>query len=399
MKVFKHKNLFSKSLLFSLLTLLIFASCKTEAEFDGDIITEIENATLSTISFKKDKTSPVAFEKTYRIGNDYTVEDLPGNDNEEVGNFRPGFELVGWALDDADLDLKDIFTFDENGCVKAFHMGARSLTLYGAKYKASNNTPYKVIYKIQNLTMDDYEYYSEEQLEGTTSTPEEPSYTDAANNLIEIPGFTAKSDNITEQEILADGSSVVEVLYDRNAYTLTLHAGDAADEAETTETQTFYFNVPALLTENSFERSGFGFAGWAKTLEGAAAGTVDYEDGAEYTIEAGDADLYAVWTLPHVSISIELPGAAEVGLTYEIDETDSNKIRLSAVIPAGHTEDEYSFSWFYTNEGFTNVRSSASSWELDTSGWASGFYQISLMAIHTADSIPSGGTVQIEVGD
>ena len=92
-----------------------------------------------------------------------------------------------------------------------------------------------------------------------------------------------------------------------------------------------------------------------------------------------------------------MPGADEVGVTYEIDAADPNKVTFSAVIPAGHTEDEYSFSWFFTNEGFANVQSTSSSWEVDTTGWTPGFYQISLIAIHIADSMPSGGTVQIEV--
>lgn len=397
---FLRKHHFNKSLLFSLsviFAILLFASCKTEAEFDGDILEVINTETSSTISFKKDKDSPVAFVKSYKIGIDYTAADLPGNNNAEVDALNPGFDLVGWALEEEDTDLQKIFTYDEQGCIKTFHMGVRSITLYGAKYTAATDTPYKIIYKTQNLTMDGYEDYSDVTLEGTTSTPDAPSYTDAANNLIEIPGFSPRLDLITEVEILADGSAVVEVFYDRNSYTLTFHANDGSGDAEQTETQTFYYGVTAQLKPNSFTRDGCGFAGWATTRERAAAGTVDYTDGANYTISIGDADLYAVWTLPHISITIELPGADEVGVTYEIDAADPNKVTFSAVIPVGHTEDEYSFSWFFTNEGFANVQSTSSSWEVDTTGWAPGFYQISLIAIHIADSMPSGGTVQIEV--
>lgn len=399
-QAFVQKHHFSKSVLFSLFVtcvFLLFAACKTEAEYDGDILKEIDSNISSTISFKKDRESPVAFVKTYKIGTNYTAADLPANGNEEVDKLNPGFDLLGWALEEEDEDLQSIISYDENGCIKDFHMGVRSITLYGAKYSAATDTPYKIIYKTQNLTMDDYEYYSEQAMQGTTSTPEEPSFTDASNNLIDIPGFTARNDLINEVEILADGSAVVEVLYDRNLYTLTFHANDGTGDAEQTSTQAFHYEVPEQLIPNSFTRNGCSFAGWATTRENAAAGTVDYTDGANYTIGIGDADLYAVWTLPHISITIELPGADEVGVTYEIDSANSNIVTLSAVIPAGHTEDEYSFSWFYTNEGFENVRSTSSSWQIDTTGWTAGFYQISLIAIHTADSIPSGGTVQIEV--
>ena len=404
MKVFVknlvRKHHFYKSVLFSLLALAVslpFAACKTEAEFDGDILKAVNADTSSIISFKKDRESPVAFTKSYKIGKNYTAADLPGNNNAEVESLNPGFDLLGWALEEEDEALQDIISYDEDGCIMAFHMGVRSITLYGAKYSAATDTPYKIIYKTQNLTMDGYEYYSEQEMEGTTSTPDQPSFTDATNNLIEIPGFTARSDLITEVEILADGSAEVEVLYDRNAYTLTFHANDGSEASEQTATQTFYYEVTAQLNPNSFVRDGFGFAGWASTREKAAAGTVDYTDGANYTIGIGDADLYAVWTLPHISITIELPGADEVGVTYEIDPDDPNKVTFSAVIPAGHTEAEYSFNWFFTNEGFANVQCTTSSWEVDTTGWTPGFYQISLLAIHTADSMPSGGTIQIEV--
>ena len=128
-------NNLSKSILLSLLAISLFAACKTEVEFDGDILDSINTDTSSTISFKKDKDSPVAFQRTYSIGSEYTLQDLPGNDDENVDQLNPGFDLVGWKLDDADNDLRNVFTFDENGCISSFHMGPRSITLYGGNQK------------------------------------------------------------------------------------------------------------------------------------------------------------------------------------------------------------------------------------------------------------------------
>lgn len=401
MKTFKFKHL-SKSILFSLYALCalglltLFAGCKTEAEFDGDILEAINEDTSSVISFKKDRNSPVAFELSYTIGGNYTVEDLPGNEDEKVDQLNPGFDLIGWKLEDADDDMRSAFTFDANGCVTSFHMGTRSLTLYGGGFVAASDTPYKIVYKIQNLAMNGYDYYDELAMTGTTSTPDAPSYTDAANNLKTITGFTVRTDLLTEQEILADGSAVVEVLYDRNAYTLTFHANDGSGAGEADDTQNFYYEVPAQLTPNAFVRSGYSFAGWATTRDRAVAGTLDYTDGANYTIGAGNADLYAVWTLPHISVTISLPGADEVGITYEIDTTDANKVNLSSVIPAGHTEDEYTYRWFRTNQGPTALLSSDASFVLDTSSWSAGYYQITLIA-ELAGVPAGGGTVQIHV--
>ena len=400
MKLFKPSHLY-KSILLSLCAFTLFAACKTEAEFDGDILESINADTSSTISFKKDKDSPVAFEKTYFIGADYTMQDLPGNDDEKVDQLNPGFDLIGWKVEGLDGDMQKSFTFDENGCISSFHMGPRSITLYGGGYTASTDTPYKIIYKTQNITMDGYDYYDEQAMTGTTSTPDAPSYTDATNNLIDIPGFTAQTAAIVEQEIAADGSAIVEVLYDRNLYTLTFHANDGSGAGEAEDSQNFYYGVQSPLTPNAFTRSGCSFAGWATSRERAAAGTVDYSDGGNYTIGIGDADLYAVWTLPHISVTISLPGADEVSPSFALDTTDANKVILSAVIPAGHTATEYTYKWFYTNEGpdTTPPLSTLNSFVLDTTGWLNGTYQITLIAVHTGDSIPSGGTVQIRVGN
>ena len=398
MKLFKPSHLY-KSILLSLCALSFFAACKTETEFDGDILEAIEADTSTIISFKKDRNSPVAFELSYTIGGDYTVQDLPGNEDEKVDQLNPGFDLIGWKLEDTDSDLRSVFTFDDKGCVKSFHMGTRSLTLYGGGYIAASDTPYKIIYKTQNITMDGYDYYDEQVMTGTTSTPDAPSYTDATNNLITIPGFTAQTAAIVEQEIAADGSAIVEVLYDRNAYTLTFHANDGSGAGEAVDTQNFYYEVPAQLTPNAFVRSGYSFAGWATSRERAAAGTVDYTDGSNYTIGAVNADLYAVWTLPHISVSISLPGADEVGITYEINSAEPDKVTLSAVIPAGHTDTEYTYRWFRTNQGPTAILSSLASFELDTTTWSAGYYQITLIAeLQSAPGIPAGGgTVQIHV--
>ena len=262
MKAFIHKHLFRKILFLSLFAVLLCA-CETHPQFNGDILESIMTDSLSKISFKKDKDSPVAFERTYLIGANYTLQDLPGNDDENVDKLNQGFDLVGWMLDEADNDLQNMFTFDETGFITAFHMGPRSITLYGGGYTASTDTPYKIVYKIQNLTMDGYNEYDYSMQQGTTSTPEAPSYTDAANNLITIPGFNVRLDLLTEVEILPDGSAVVEVFYDRILYTLKMHANDGSGDSEATENQNFYYQVPAQLTPNSFTRTGCSFAGWA----------------------------------------------------------------------------------------------------------------------------------------
>ena len=387
-----------KTFLFILAAALLFTSCKTEYEFDGDILSTINEDNSTIISFKKDQKSPVAFTRSYKIGGNYSSSQLPGNDNPEVAGLNQGFNITGWKLDleNSPKSENKNFTIDEEGYVTSFHMGITSVTLYAAGYVASSDTPYKIIYKTQNLAMDDYEYYDEADMTGTTSTPENPSYTDAANNLIEITGFTALASAIHEEEILADGSTVVEVLYNRNAYTLTFHSNEGAGASEALDTQTFYYGVPAALKTNGFARSGYTFAGWAT----GRTGSVAYTDGANYTIDTTDADLYAIWTLPNISISITLPGADEVGISWAPDTVAPNKIILSAVIPDGHADTEYTYKWYNSNTVPATQISGAvySSYIVDTTGFAAGYYQYTLIA--ELGGVPAGGgTVQIQVGD
>ena len=388
-----------KTLLFTLAVLaavLHFTSCQTEYEYDGDILAAVNEDLSSVISFKKDAESPVAFTRKYKIGQDYSSNQLPGNDTPEVSNFNQGFDITGWKLDESAAELQKYFTFDEDGYVTSFHMGIKAITLYAAGYTASSDTPYKIIYKTQNLAMDAYEYYDEAEMTGTTSTPDNPSYTDAANNLIEIPGFTALASSIVEQEILADGSTVVEVLYNRNAYTLTFHSNEGGGTSEALDTQTFYYGVPAALKTNGFTRSGYSFAGWAT----GRTGSVAFANQALYTIDAADADLYAVWTLPNISITISLPGADEVGISWAPDTVAPNKIILSAVIPDGHADTEYTYKWYNSNTVPATQISGAvySSYIVDTTGFAAGYYQYTLIA--ELGGVPAGGgTVQIQVGD
>lgn len=382
-----------------LISAVISISC-SDAEFNGDILAALEENNSSTVEFKKDAKSEVAFVMQFKIGNDYSAEDLPSVDAEEVLALKPGFDLIGWKPA-ADSTNNQFYTLDKKGFIQSFHMTANPFTVYG-DFTASKNTPYKIIYKTQNVTMDGYELYQEKEMTGTTSTPEAPSYTDAASNVISITGFTAQTAAITEKEIAADGSTTVEIFYDRNQYTLTLHKNDtnAGSPSEETVTEDFWFGVPKHIPANTFTYTGHSFGGWAETTAKAAAFTVDYQDGVYYTIGDADAHLYAVWLLPQISVTIHLPAPDEVGITYEIS-SDGKKLILSAVLPTGATAADYDFSWYYPSEGF-NVKSTASTWEIniDQSDPASldpGDYQVSLIAVRRSDSMPSGISAQIHV--
>lgn len=75
-----------------------------------------------------------------------------------------------------------------------------------------------------------------------------------------------------------------------NTYTVTFNGNGATGGS--TGTQTLTYNTTTALTANGYTRSGYTFTGWSTS----AGGGVNYANGANYTIGAGNVTLYAVWT-------------------------------------------------------------------------------------------------------
>ena len=76
-----------------------------------------------------------------------------------------------------------------------------------------------------------------------------------------------------------------------NNNTLTFNGNGST--SGNTASQTIASNATANLNTNGFLNTGYNFSGWSTTSNG----TVDYTDGASYTIGTTNATLYAVWTI------------------------------------------------------------------------------------------------------
>ena len=249
---------------------------------------------------------------------------------------------------------------------------------------------YTINHKRQNaLDLTLYDLYESETKYGYTGTN-----TEAA--VMSYEGFTAQT--FTQDIISGDGSTEINIYYDRNSYNLTFDPNDGS--GTTGSLQAFTYGVTAALNANGFTRSGYSFKGWATSKARADAGIVDYTDGADYTIAASDTTLYAVWQPNAISITIDLPDPGGVGIECIQDPANPGEITLNArhinadgsygdIVSAS---DGYTFNWFYTEEGLTATRFTGSSWTLSLS---SGLYNISLIA--TKNGVPSGGTIQIKI--
>ena len=114
---------------------------------------------------------------------------------------KEGYDLEGWFNKDGDV----LWDFTVNKVTK-------DTKLY-AKWKAKTDMAYTVQHLQQNISDDKYTVIDTENKTGTTDT----MTVAAAKNY---PGFTAQA--VTQQTIKADGTTIVQIKYDRNEITLTL---------------------------------------------------------------------------------------------------------------------------------------------------------------------------------
>lgn len=158
---------------------------------------------------------------------------------------KEGYTFAGWYSDE-DLNTPAPDT-----------MPAKDLPLY-AKWTPNSGTKYTVNHHQQNLN-DDNSYtlvYTESDKTGTTG---ELTYATAKN----YEGFTAKP--FEQKTIAANGSTVVNIYYDRNTYTVTYNDG-VNDETifadEVHQSVKYGAPVPAYNNGTNPSRKNYTFTGW-----------------------------------------------------------------------------------------------------------------------------------------
>ena len=134
-----------------------------------------------------------------------------------------------------------------------------------------------------------------------------------------IEGFTfdeANNENVTSGIVAEDGTLVLKLYYNRNKYTITFDKNNESATGEM-EPQTFYYDVSATLSANSFTYTGHVFTGWAKTADATEADFTDSNSVSNLVTENnGNITLYAVW--------VEGEPASIDELTVKIADTDDS---------------------------------------------------------------------------
>ncbi len=172
---------------------------------------------------------------------------------------KTGYVFGGWTADGEAVDAS------------AYVLGAGNAT-FVAVYAPATDTAYVVKHYTENLDGT----YSEVEAdrENKTGTTGENTAASAKTYV----GFTAGE--VTQTAIAADGSTVIEIRYARNEYTVTFKAN-----GEVTSAQTVKFGGRVTAPADP-EAKGFTFGGW--TINGEA---VDF---GSYTVPAGDVTIEAV---------------------------------------------------------------------------------------------------------
>lgn len=216
-----------------------------------------------------EKTFTVTFESNGGTVS-YPIETKLLEESDMPKPTRQGYLFAGWYID---IDLQSAVAYP--------YVVSKDTTLY-AKWTENTDTIYTVRHFNQNIDRTSYTLAKTETLTGTTGT------VSAAVAMTYI-GFTAES--FEQVPISADGMTVIDIYYDRNAYTVTFNANNGTGD---TQTQTFYYGIEEKLKDTMFSNPGYTFLGWATSKTGNPI----YNNKADFLIDSQnptDITLYAVW--------------------------------------------------------------------------------------------------------
>ena len=254
---------------------------------DGTTVVEIHyNRNTYKVTYDygtaPDGASDLPTEATYKYGAKVPVADKA---------TAPGYNFDGWKKDGT--------------VTTSFEMPADNVTLTGT-WTAKSDTAYQVKHYLQNLTDDGYTLDETETKAGTTGAQTEAvakSYT----------GFTVQPFN--QKTIAADGTTVVEIHYNRNTYKVTYDYGTAPDGASDLPTEATYKYGAKVPVADKATAPGYNFDGWKKD------GTVT----TSFEMPAQNVTLTGSWTLKD-------PTAVIVNLNNHIYKTFTSD---TADIPNG----------------------------------------------------------------
>lgn len=184
---------------------------------------------------------------------------------------RPGYVFDGWKLVSCGGEAP---TADQEAAYSL--VNSITVPLMNLKYQAqwkTSDTTYTVVYWIQNANDDNYSYYDSRKVNATSAEIVNGSTFGQAET---ISHFTFNADKTDKNVIVeGDGSTVVNVYYTRNTYTLTFKDGQKTLTCTKTE------HTLANGTLIADDTVGSTLAGTSKTFTAKAGNQLyaDYQEG------------------------------------------------------------------------------------------------------------------------
>ena len=138
-------------------------------------------------------------------------------------------------------------------------------------YTANTDTKYAVKHWFQNVEGDEYSQnlasYPDETKAGTTGE-------DTAAEAKQLEGFTAQA--VTQQIIAADGTTVVNIYYDRNTYDVVYKiTGELFANDNYTTVEDVRYGADLELIADDMEKQGYVWSGWSGLPETMPAKDVE----------------------------------------------------------------------------------------------------------------------------
>jgi len=115
-----------------------------------------------------------------------------------------------------------------------------------------------------------------------------------------------------------------------SSYAITFNANGGSGSMGS---QTVLEGATATLATNAFTKADHTFAGWAT----AAGGTVDYVDGASYTMGSSNVTLYAVWAAITHTITFNANGGSGSMSNQTVAQNTSVNLTSNTFTRTGHT--------------------------------------------------------------
>ena len=230
-----------------------------------------------------------------------------------------------------------------------------------------NAANYTVKHMLQDTEGDGY---TEDTGARQTLRAEAGTQTAAAAKTYE--GFTAQS--ISQENIAADGSTVIEIKYNRKLITLTFNLAGGTTSTQLTDGKlTGLYGAPVTIADPSKDDNNF--IGWNPALPS--------------TFPAENEDFTALW------ISSSMTGAI---INVTVEENPKIEV-LSAVQSTGKVtftaEDGFTNYKWYVN-GFNGVQGTSRVFELNTANLSGGTYTVTVRAEKNGITFSASSYVELD---